>query len=307
MKYNKGFLGIGMIIAIVAILAVGGGVVYYTTKTPAPSLNTEEDNYQTQANQNNNSSSASVGTPTITVVSPDGGEMWQEGKTYQITWSARNISGNQSIKLVDRNNLVIRTINSNINTVNDGSNSYSYNWIIPQEFVSEASPLKFKILISSSDNTVSDYSNNQFTISAPDNIANWKTYTDSKSSYSIDYPTGTQINANATTVYFSPISTKSELSIDVVMSSSASCFNTASGADPTYATINGINFTVWNKSKEYSTGSNTWATAKEYCVVHGGSIYKIISKLPYKAGTTPSDVDKDVILNKMIASFKFTK
>jgi len=52
MKYNKGFVGIGVIIAIVVALAVGGGVVYYATKTPAPSLNTEENNYQSQANQN---------------------------------------------------------------------------------------------------------------------------------------------------------------------------------------------------------------------------------------------------------------
>ncbi|MCR4334442.1 MAG: hypothetical protein NUV47_01795 [Patescibacteria group bacterium] len=51
MKYNKGFIGIGVIVAIIAALAVGGGVVYYATKTPAPSSNTEENNYQPQANQ----------------------------------------------------------------------------------------------------------------------------------------------------------------------------------------------------------------------------------------------------------------
>jgi hypothetical protein len=136
------------------------------------------------------------------------------------------------------------------------------------------------------------------------NSSSTKIYSSQKYGFSLQYPTGTQINANATTVYFLPTSTKGELSIDVVMSSSASCFNTASGSDPTYATINGINFTVWSRSKEYSTGSDTWASAKEYCVVHSGSIYKIISKLPYKAGTTPSNVDQDTVLNKMIASFK---
>lgn len=50
MKYknNKGFLGIGMIIGIVAALVVGGGVVYFATKTPTPvlqNLEVEENNY----------------------------------------------------------------------------------------------------------------------------------------------------------------------------------------------------------------------------------------------------------------------
>jgi hypothetical protein len=34
-KYNKGFLGVGMILAILAGLVVGGGVIYYTTNTPS--------------------------------------------------------------------------------------------------------------------------------------------------------------------------------------------------------------------------------------------------------------------------------
>lgn len=52
MKNNKGFIGVGVIIAIIVALAVGGGIVYYATKTPTPSSNTEENNYQPQANQN---------------------------------------------------------------------------------------------------------------------------------------------------------------------------------------------------------------------------------------------------------------
>lgn len=37
MKYNKGFAGIGLVIAVIVALVVGGGVVYYATKTKAPS------------------------------------------------------------------------------------------------------------------------------------------------------------------------------------------------------------------------------------------------------------------------------
>ncbi len=94
---------------------------------------------------------------TIAVTSPIGGESWQEGRTYPITWSVRNLQGTQSIKLVNSNNVVIRTIASNI------TGGY-YNWTIPQEFVTEASPGNFKILISSYDNIVSDYSDSFFRI-----------------------------------------------------------------------------------------------------------------------------------------------
>lgn len=104
--------------------------------------------------------------PSITILSPNGGEMWQEGIVYPIRWSAKNISGNQTIKLVNSNNTVIRTIDPNVKTVNGGTGLYQLSWSIPQAFVSEASPGKFKILISSADNTISDYSDNQFTIYA---------------------------------------------------------------------------------------------------------------------------------------------
>lgn len=47
MKYTKGFVGIGVIIAVIAALVVGGGAVYYATKTKAPSQeNIGANNYQ---------------------------------------------------------------------------------------------------------------------------------------------------------------------------------------------------------------------------------------------------------------------
>jgi hypothetical protein len=48
MKYNKGFIGIGLIVAIIAVLAVGGGAVYVATKkSPAPAPeNIEVSNYE---------------------------------------------------------------------------------------------------------------------------------------------------------------------------------------------------------------------------------------------------------------------
>lgn len=52
MKNNKGFVPILMIVAILAVLAVGG-VVYYTVKNSKTTLqNTQTNNSQLQANQN---------------------------------------------------------------------------------------------------------------------------------------------------------------------------------------------------------------------------------------------------------------
>jgi len=105
MKYNKGFIGVGMIVAIIAILAVGGGAVYYATKTPALSSNTEENNYQPQINQNStippntntqaNNSNTSVNVtpsttpkPIITSISPVSGTI---GSAMQI--NGKNLNG----------------------------------------------------------------------------------------------------------------------------------------------------------------------------------------------------------------------
>ncbi len=153
---QKGFV-VPLLIGIVALLVIGGGVyIYQNEKIEVPEV----------VDTSSNIIAPNTTQPSITILSPNGGEMWQEGKVYPIRWSAKNISGNQIIKLVNSNNTVIRTIDAKVNTVNGGTGLYQLSWSIPQEFVSEASPGKFKILISSADNTISDYSDIQFTIYA---------------------------------------------------------------------------------------------------------------------------------------------
>ena len=133
-----------------------------------------------------------------------------------------------------------------------------------------------------------------------------KTYTSTQYGFSLQYPADTQINDSdlGKKNFFQPIATNGNLSIEVMQPASNCYDGITSGIDPSYKTINGVNFIVWSLSKEFSTGSDTWATAREYCAVHSGIEYKIFSKLPYKAGTTPLDVDKDAVLNQMVASFK---
>ncbi len=105
---------------------------------------------------------------TITVLSPNGGEMWQEGGTYQIKWTSKNVQLDAPGYIaLTKDGTIIKVIGPT--ALNGGSMSNfggSTLWTIPPEFVSEASPGKFKILIASSDNTIMDYSDSQFTIFA---------------------------------------------------------------------------------------------------------------------------------------------
>lgn len=53
MKNQKGFIGIGIIVAIMAALIVGGGAVYFVTKPVTPDYQiAQDDNYQSQTKQN---------------------------------------------------------------------------------------------------------------------------------------------------------------------------------------------------------------------------------------------------------------
>lgn len=175
MKYNKGFVGIGMIIAIIAVLVVGGGAVYYATKTPAPSSNTEENNYQPQANQNstippttntqaqnNNPSPTPTCAPSITVLSPNGGEVYTAGQQITVKWKSCNLNQQVGITLSGfpipsstqffLGNWVSSTVGSQVVTIPNAAlaGKYTINISTPPE----SSP------------GVEDWSNNYFTIKA---------------------------------------------------------------------------------------------------------------------------------------------
>ncbi len=98
----------------------------------------------------------------VTVISPNGGEVLQEGGTYQIKWVTKNLP-------VDDSGYVALTKDGNIVSVLravalNASSEGSFSWTVPAGFVSENSPGRYEIKIYSADGTVSDYSDNQFTI-----------------------------------------------------------------------------------------------------------------------------------------------
>ena len=90
---QKGFVNIVLIVVIVAILV--GTVGYFVfvkksgpvTQEPAPTSNI------TPLSSNSK--------PSITVLSPNGGEKYQGGKTYDIKWLSNSIKSNVDIGLVE--------------------------------------------------------------------------------------------------------------------------------------------------------------------------------------------------------------
>jgi hypothetical protein len=96
----------------------------------------------------------------ITVTSPNGGESWQAGTSHNITWND-NISENVEINLI-KNGQFHSTIASS--TSSDGSR----NWNIPSSITPDND---YKIEIQSvSNSSIVDWSNYNFTITAPDYI-----------------------------------------------------------------------------------------------------------------------------------------
>ncbi|MBN1559525.1 T9SS type A sorting domain-containing protein [candidate division KSB1 bacterium] len=97
----------------------------------------------------------SAPTPTITVISPNGGETWYNGDSKTISWSSQNHSGNVKIELYNGSSYYATIVSS---TADDGSHA----WTIPSN---HAESNQYRVKISSvSDATVYDYSDNYFTI-----------------------------------------------------------------------------------------------------------------------------------------------
>lgn len=101
----------------------------------------------------------------VTVVSPNGGENWQTGNTYPITWLAVNTAVDVMIQLVRSNpNQPILTIASNIPAANG-----VYHWIIPTAIPS-ATDYKVRISLNAFTGTIGyDHSDDFFSITANTN------------------------------------------------------------------------------------------------------------------------------------------
>ena len=136
-----------------------------------PSSQTESDYYQVKiysttapdiydmSNNNFSIGDGSSGSSTITVTSPNGGENWEPGSSHSITWSSSNLPGsNVGIQLY-RSGVYITSISSSI--TDDGS----YTWSISSSLAEHDD---YQVMIySTSESSISDYSDNYFTIEEP--------------------------------------------------------------------------------------------------------------------------------------------
>ncbi len=64
---------------------------------------------------------------TIVVLSPNGGEVWEQGESYQITWASVNFTGNVNINIT-RPPLYNASLTANV------ANTGSWTWTIPTDF-----------------------------------------------------------------------------------------------------------------------------------------------------------------------------
>ena len=128
MNKNKGFIGLGIIIAIIlGIIVVGGGAYYLGKSNSKQEVKVEENNNTgsnshevptgpfldetnyvapTPINQNqpvvnnqqvNNTTST---TPSITVLSPNGGEVYKVGDKITVKWTSKGLSNNTPVQIL---------------------------------------------------------------------------------------------------------------------------------------------------------------------------------------------------------------
>ncbi len=103
MKQNKGFIGIGLILAIVlGVVVVGGGLYSYNTyqnkwRESPPLPFDDNQNLPVTDNEKNNSIIAgctSTSPSSIKLLSPNGGEMYSTGEKITVKWESCNVTPN---------------------------------------------------------------------------------------------------------------------------------------------------------------------------------------------------------------------
>ncbi len=180
MKNQKGVSSIIFIIIIIALLVVAGyfGYQYYTNKRVTSQLEVQNQNQQNQNQQNQITPQQNNITvqPSITVLSPNGGEVFKEEGDIIVKWTSENVEkvyirawyydANGIIGVPDRQNYSFNEGQCRItyDSVSASLGSYAIKGgSIGKCGILEATD-RIKIEITAQDNSAKDTSDNYFTI-----------------------------------------------------------------------------------------------------------------------------------------------
>ena len=112
--------------------------------------------------------SSNVTQPSITVISPNGGESWKAGETHNITWTSTGLDSGSQIQIGLRDSRYDPNIGSGEQTlVYSMNNTGSYSWVIPQQVMNGGGSNVYKVVAYIANKDIADLGDNYFTINPP--------------------------------------------------------------------------------------------------------------------------------------------
>lgn len=282
MKTNKGFAGLEILVVILVILAIGGGVYYKnkhkttvaveqnTEDTASPSMTEGKKGTTVKTKTNDSVSSAEnasatanctpASKPSITITSPNGGEIFTAGREMAVKWKSCNIPASTPVDILLQGNFTAGpwgaspTSNFNLasvlvgggNLINSGSETFTLPTQVAGGWTGNSTTMTYgnyyKVYISrnlASAVEVSDISDNSFTIS------------------------GSTFSTKLPTLYVNTMTNNGAGWPPVIKTSTAAYSCTASKAT-TQKTINGKNYcvtSVEDAAMGSRSGQYTYTTA----------------------------------------------
>jgi len=189
MNKNKGIISLGLIMIIVLGIAVVGGGAYYLGRNGFKQEVKNLENILPNPENKNIDCDLNT-TPSIKVLSPNGGEIFTLGQTINIKWISKCINSSALVYLSIgiKDSQAVPELLDNMRVSNTGS----YNFIIPTNYnLNGYISNKYQVAISyiyGNGDSVNGHSDNSFTINYKVSTTNWKTYANVKHGFSFKYP-----------------------------------------------------------------------------------------------------------------------